>query len=104
MPDITISVPAAHRADIAAAFRESLGDDAEGLTDAQVMRKALRRHVKGLVRGYRRRNNAAVTSAVTAAQDALVTAQDAVTVATRARKVAEDADVAAVEATFGPES
>ncbi|MCH9000773.1 MAG: hypothetical protein IID48_21265 [Proteobacteria bacterium] len=104
MPDITISVPAAHAADIKAALRESLGDDAEGLNDGQVARKALRRYVKGLVRTHRRRTTAYVTAAVTAAQDALVVAQDAATVATQARHDAEVADVAAVETAFGSES
>lgn len=98
------SYPTSMKADALAALRVYLGDDADGLTDTKVEKKALRRFVKGEVQAYRRRTNAAVTATVTAAQDALITEQAAADAATQARKDAEESDMAAVETAFGPES
>lgn len=104
MPNITINVPATYSTDAVAAARAALGDDAEGLTDPQVSKKALLRYVKGLVKAHRRRTATSNVAAVTAADTALANKEAAAATAVQARKDAEVAEGAAVEAAFGSDS
>ena len=104
MATISITYPDQYTADAVAALREYLGDDAEGVTDAQAVKKAVKRMVKAQVRAYRRRNAAAVSSAVAAANTALADKETTATAAIQARKDAEDAADAAVESAFGSDS
>lgn len=104
MATISITYPDQYTADAVVALREYLGDDADGLTDAQAAKKAVKRMVKAQVRAHRRRNAAAVSSAVATADTALADKETAATAAIQARKDAESGEDAAVETAFGSDS
>jgi hypothetical protein len=104
MGTISISYPDEYRADMTAAFSEYLGDDADGLTDGQVEKKAVKRWVKARVRANRRRRAASVSAAVATADAALVDKEAAATLATQARRDAEVGEDVAVNAAFGSDS
>ena len=87
--------------DLAAALREYLGGDAEGLADSVAASKAVKRMVKKAVAAYRRRNAAVVSSAVALADSALAEKESAARAAVQARKDAEQAEGLAVEEGFG---
>ena len=104
MADFTVTVPDKYVPDLRVVFREFLGDDADGLTDVQVARKATRRWMKGLVKPRRRGTIVDVVGAVTDAEIALGNQQILTVAAVQARKDAEDAEDASVDTDFGPGS
>ena len=104
MANITISYPDIYQADAVASLRELLGADADGLTDSVAVKKAVKRWVKSLVKGYRRRNAASVGAAVVSADAALAAREAAALTAVQARKDAEVAADASVETAFGSDS
>ena len=71
MAQITVDYPDAYQSDTVAALREFLGEDGDVLTDDAAVKKAIKRWVKGIVRGYRRRNSAAIEAAVGSAESAV---------------------------------
>ena len=104
MTTISISIPDQYVADLLVAFRDFLGEDADGLTDAQVQRKAIRRWVKQRVSAQRRRQAPDVTAAVATADSALAQKDAAAESAVQARKDAEETEDAAVTLAFGSDS
>jgi hypothetical protein len=104
MATISATYPDAYKPDLVAAVRAVLGDDADGLTDSEANKKALKRYIKGLVASSRRRNAAAVSAAVQAADTAAADKVTATLAAIQARKDAEVAEDAAVVAAFGTDS
>lgn len=96
----TVTSPTKYRGDTLSALKEFLGDDADGLTDAQVYQKSWVRLVKPMVRAYRRRRSVPVSAAIVAADNALSQRETAAATAVKARKDAEDTEDASVEAAF----
>ena len=101
MATLSFTYPDKYKADVETALKASLGDDAEGLTDADAAKRAVKRYVRGVVMAHRRRSDSAVTKAVTDADAALVAKEAAAAEARKARSDAEAADSAAVVADFG---
>ena len=85
-------------------MKEFLGDDADGLSDSAVSKKAIKRWLKSITKSYVRRNDSTVVAAVTAAQDALTTAEAARVTEQAARKTAESDRDATVVTAFGDDS
>ena len=104
MATISITYPDEFEADAVASLREFLGADADGLPNAPAVEKAVKRWVKSLVKGYRRRNVASVATTVAAAATALADKETAAQVAVQARKDAEGAEDASIETAFGSDS
>jgi hypothetical protein len=93
------TIPREYQTEAAKALREYLGDDADGLTDANAINKACLRFVKGEVRRVARRS--ATSQAVADADSAMALKEVAAVTAIQVRKDAENAEDAAVEAAFG---
>ena len=87
-----------------AALKEYLGDDANGLTDVEAAKKAVKRMVKEQVIAYRRRSAASVSAAVATAHTALEEKEAAAQAAVQVRKDAENAEDTAVGTAFGSDS
>ena len=104
MATISINYPDEYQADAVAALKKYLGDDAEGLTDSQAEKKAIKRLLKEKVRWYRRRSVATVSAAVTAADTALADKEAAAEAAIQARRDAETAEDLSVNTAFGSDS
>lgn len=60
MATISITYPDEYSADTAAALRDYLGEDSDGLSNAEATKKAVKRMVKRHVQSYRRRSAATV--------------------------------------------
>ena len=104
MATISITYPDEYEPDALASLREFLGADADGLSDALAVEKAVKRWVKSLVKGYRRRNVASVAATVVTADTALGDKETAAQAAIQARKDAEGAEDASIETAFGSDS
>ena len=104
MATISVTVPDEYVADLTAAMREHLGADAQGLTDLQVAKKAVKRFLRGLVAARRRRVGPNIATAVAVAMDAETQRILAVATAVAARKAAEVTEDAAVMTAFGSDS
>ena len=102
MGQITIDYPGAYATELTSGLRAYLGDDAAGLSDADAVKKALKRFAKGEARKVARRN--ASSQAVADAEAAQAAAQAAAIAAVQARKAAEDAEDAYVLTAFGSDS
>jgi hypothetical protein len=83
MAQITVNYPDAYESMAVDGIRATLGEDAEGLTDAEVVAKGVRRFIELHARNVNRRTQAA--PAVATADSALADAQSAMEVARQAR-------------------
>jgi hypothetical protein len=83
MAQITVDYPDAYESMAVDGIRAALGEDAEGLTDAEAVEKGVRRFIERHARNVNRRTQTA--TAVATADTALADAQAAVEVAKQAR-------------------
>ena len=104
MATISVTVPDEYVADLTAAMREHLGADAQGLTDPQVAKKAVKRFLRDLVAARRRRIAPNIATAVVAAMNAETEKALAIAATVTARKAAEVAEDQAVLTAFGSDS
>jgi len=102
MGTISITYPDEYRADIMEGLRRYLDEDAEGLTDDQVAKKAVRRFLRIQTRPVVRVRVAG--AAVIAAQTALSAKEEEAVRAVKARQDAEIAAETAVYTAFGSDS
>ena len=101
MATVNITYPDAYAADILESLKVYLGGDAAGLTNVQVVNKALNRFVMGLVLARRKVLSPTIAAVVSATNIAIAAAETTAAEAIAARKAAEAAEDLAVRTAFG---
>jgi len=99
MASFTITYPLARKAQVLKGIRQTLGEDAEGLTDAEAAQKCILRYLLSLTRPIARRE--AVSDVLTAAEAVATEKEAAYRVAYKARVDAEVAADAKLDSDFG---
>ena len=89
MARFLVNYPDGYKDIIITALKKTLGTDADGLTDGEIVNKAFGRFVKPYVRAYQRKNSVNVIQAVLDTEEAQIIKEQAVRDATTVRKDAE---------------